>query len=252
MRLQGATPGVPQVDQRTIRVFHCFTPTEPLTERPFGLPKVIHLQDYNDNPVLRLGKFNYKLPVSAGRALNKKSPVLSVMDTGAGPNLIARHALPELPSMTYNTSRVIENLHDANGRPLRTRGTVQLFVTIAGYSCRVTFVAVDRLSVDFILRCDFIDRHVLAIYPGKQKILLQNGAQVGILRRPAEEGVEHKDNPAPLRGDHGKPPGYRKIWVAKSTHLPPGVEIGVLVRAEDAGIFFMQPDERLFRTQEFL
>ena len=163
------------------------TPTKPAPYRgrPFGLPKRTTLEEYRRDPVLRLGRYNYKVACTLGRTKDDLHPVLTVLDSGAGPNLIARGVLPDLSDEEIDSSKEIVRLNDANGRPLRTRGLIRLSIRLGNYCARIPFVVVDRLSTDAILGCDFLDNHVRALMPRKRIVVLPDGSTVRIHRRPA-------------------------------------------------------------------
>ena len=182
------------------------------------------------------------------------------MDSGAGPNLIARSALPKSALDEIDSSKTIVPLQDANGRPIRSAGIVNLLVTIDNYSARVAFVVVERLATDAILGCDFMDHHVEALCPRKRVVVLLDHSVAKIYRRPAHALAKmqrKKDKDA--RGEKQKEllkdeskQNARAISVAKKIWLQPESETVVSVRVEDAGLFFMQPSEALYTRHRAL
>ena len=70
---------------------------------PWGLPKKMTLKEYRANPVCHLSAFNYKVNAKVGATRADQKYVLSVLDTGAGPNLIREGCCP--PAALEGTRR---------------------------------------------------------------------------------------------------------------------------------------------------
>ena len=179
-----------------------------------------------------------------------------MLDSGAGPNLIARDAIDDLRDEEVDSSQEIVRLNDANGRPLRTKGIVRLRIRIGAYTARITFVVVDRLSTDAILGCDFLDNHVEALLPRQRTVVLKDQTRARLYRRPADSCPRAKNVGETLQKEHQRGneplPKPRTLRVARTITLPAGSETVVLARVEDAGTFFTQPDEHLFRRHRAL
>ena len=213
------------------------------TERPFYLPKRIDVSTYRKDPCLKLGAHNYKIETQL-RLTNNFEFVVSVIDTGAGPNLISRKLLNDELKLRIKTNRELVNLVDANGKPLDLLGTLTLTVKIGTYRASVTFVVTKTLSTDVILGCDFLDNHVKWIGTRSRKILLKDDTEIPIYRRPAKE-IEIED-PEKENAQANQQSKFSKIRVAQRINLPPKSETIVLARCDDAGSFFLQPLSTLY------
>ena len=128
--------------------------------RPYGLPKWIRLEDYVANPVCYLSTHNYKIQASVGSQVDSLTTRLSVLDTGAVPNLVRLDVLSPADRKKISTTRECVNLSSATNHRLHTVGTISLCVKVATQTARQTFIVVRQLGADVILGCTFIDRHV--------------------------------------------------------------------------------------------
>ena len=74
--------------------------------------------------ILVVARKNYKVYADIGPTIGLMSRVLSVLDTGAGPNLVRKSELPAgMESLvSYGPT---QDIGDANNRPLRTLGTIR-------------------------------------------------------------------------------------------------------------------------------
>ena len=66
-----------------------------ILSRSYGLLKYFKLSSYRVNPLCFLSLYNYKVSASVGVSADRCVPRLSVLDTGAGPNLIREDLLPQ-------------------------------------------------------------------------------------------------------------------------------------------------------------
>ena len=64
-------------------------------EPRFGQPPGMAYEEYLKDPVFQLRWFNYKVTAQIGRDRNILTSMLTLIDTGAGPNLIREGACPE-------------------------------------------------------------------------------------------------------------------------------------------------------------
>ena len=104
----------------------------------------------------------------------------AVIDTGAGPNLVRESLLPRDWRRYATGDTGIPAIRDANNRTLKVEGAVRLYVDVGGLRARVRFLVCKDLAVKAILGCDFIHRHVQAILPQKQELILKEGGSVAI------------------------------------------------------------------------
>ncbi len=120
-----------------------------------------------------------------GTNCNNRVSILTVIDTGAGPNLIMEGACPIKALETVDTSKRITNLRGASGHKLHTLGIVTLTVEISTKTNRVPFVVVSNLEADAFLGCNYTDEFVESIMSIKRHIVLENGDVVPVQRRRA-------------------------------------------------------------------
>jgi hypothetical protein len=177
---------------------------------------------------------NYKFTVSVGVSNSVLVPVLAVLDTGAGPNLIREDVLPP----NWETLRLrgvpIPKVMNASGRLLHSKGVIVLIVQVGHLRTRVRFYVTAGLAVPCILGCNFIDRHVKSILPGDRRVELHDGGSVAI----SENSPRSLDPP-------GNPPTATttpstKVRVAKAVQLPPRSETHVTVQTASTGLRFLQ------------
>ena len=130
------------------------------------------LDIYKANPVCLLSPYNYKVEALIGRTRTLQSSYLTVLDTGAGPNLIWSDCLDTEALATVDTSPDIFNLASPTKHRLNTAlGIVTLTVTVASFTSRHPFVVVKELGTDVILGCTFLDSAVESIHPRKRYAL---------------------------------------------------------------------------------
>ena len=129
-----------------------------IDERPYGIPRGVSFEDYKEDPICKLSLYNYKVEASVGTSTNSLTPVLSVFDTGAGPNIIRADILPDEVLSSLQTSREIANLSSASQHKLDTLGIAYLYINVSGYICRQPFVVAKQLSADMLLGTTFTDK----------------------------------------------------------------------------------------------
>ena len=110
---------------------------------------------------------NYKVYADIGTQRNVLSRVLSVLDTGAGPNFIRRSMLPPGAPVRQGP---LPSVSDVNNNPIAMSGTVRLVVRLGAYVVKLDFIVCERLAAPVILWCDYLDRFVEAIRP-RQKLV---------------------------------------------------------------------------------
>ena len=111
---------------------------------------------------------NYKIRAHIGTSRRALVQYVVVADTGVGSSFCKKGALsPEV----LKTMKPLDNdvrLRDAYKNKLNIEGTVNLTIQIGNHREQVTFYVTEHLATDFILVCDFFDKHVEAIRPRKK------------------------------------------------------------------------------------
>ena len=158
--------------------------------------------------------------------------MLTVMDTGAGPNFIRKDLLPtEADIETVDTPDIC----DANGHLLGIEGSIRLAVRLNNQYSIVEFYVCKTLSVPVLLGCDYCDKYVEAIFPRQRRILLDDLSSVPIVRRPSERPRDAIPLPAALQCNSKAGRKSTKIKVAKPITLQPQRQTRVRVSANAAG-----------------
>eukprot|EP00171_Calliarthron_tuberculosum_P023775 IDg23775t1 len=107
-----------------------------------------------------LSLFNYKISAKIGPGLSDLREILTIIDTGAGPNLIREDLLPPPVLKTIYIKREIVNLASASNNRIDVLSIVKLTTCIAEQVTRHPFVVARNLRVDAILGSQFIDTAV--------------------------------------------------------------------------------------------
>ncbi len=79
-------------------------------QRTFGLPNRMTVAQYNTSQVCFLSTHNYKVEASIGPDTRSLKPMITVLDTGAGPNLVRADLLPRAVLASCDSGRNIVNL----------------------------------------------------------------------------------------------------------------------------------------------
>ena len=141
--------------------------------------------------ILVLARKNYKVSADIGPTVGLMSRVLSVSDTGAGPNLIRKYELPA-GLETLVSSRPTQDIGHASNRRLRTVGTIRMPVRLGRFVVTAEFIVCEKLVVPLILGADYCDRFVEAIYPRKKTVELADfvgeWVSTGVGKRDDPEG----------------------------------------------------------------
>ena len=114
--------------------------------RPFGLSWEITLQEYLEDPVCHLSGLNYKVNAMIGYGKRDVKPLLSVVDTGAGPSLIRQDCCPQSALDAMDTRTDLVNLRSATNHALDVMGLVHLVVKIGDQYSRTPFIVVGKLG----------------------------------------------------------------------------------------------------------
>ena len=156
-----------------------------LLNRPFGLPRHITVADYLADPVCKLSGINYKVEAHIGPKAESLQQILTVLDTGAAPNLIRANMLPQELLDNADTKREVANLMSASNHSLDTVGIVRLTVRLGGRTYRQPFVVVRNLGTDAIIGTTFLDDHVVSIHVRRRTVELDDENFVPIEKRAA-------------------------------------------------------------------
>jgi transposase InsO family protein len=177
---------------------------------------------------------NYKVSATVGVTTVVATPVIAILDTGAGPNLIRADLLPD----DWERYRVVgtpeRRIVGAGGRQLAQKGVVNMHVCMGRLKVQTRFIVVERLVAECIVGCQFIDRHVKTILPMEKRVILSDGSIVPILRTA---------EPPPQKGQPKPPPELppsTKVRVAKFVVLPPRSECQITVQCAAPGLRFLQ------------
>lgn len=109
--------------------------------------------------IFLLKKRNYKVYADLGRNASVMTRHLTVLDTGAGPNVIRRDVLPE--GVTVRKLKM--TAFRGAKKPIETVGLVDLHVRLGNVRIRQSFIVCERLATPVILGCTFCDQRVEAI-----------------------------------------------------------------------------------------
>ena len=113
-------------------------PIRSVVQRPHYLPKHVTAEEYKGNQVLKLGGHNYKVEAKIASNDTDLKPVLTVADTGAGPNLISLGSLDSGDLVNIRKDKALVKLIDANGKSLHLLGVISLWVELEDYKCSNT------------------------------------------------------------------------------------------------------------------
>lgn len=216
--------------------------------RPFGLPRWVNSVQYARSQVCFLSSFNYKVEASIGPDIQTLRPVLTVLDTGAGPNLIRADLLPPAALEACDKDREVVNLSSASNHRLETLGVLHLTVKIGNFTARQPFVVVRQLGADALLGCTFIDKHVQQVRPKMKMVELNDGTRAPIQRRPqvAATSRSSTENPrvrAPIKHS-------AKLRMCRRVIIPAGSELAVQVFSGTSGVRVLSPLPDLYSRKQ--
>ena len=154
-----------------------------LFSRPFGLPTNVTVEDYRKDPICFLSTYNYKVAASIGPSVESTSAILTVFDTGAGPNLIRSACLSSAVLDNLQSPREFVNLSSASKHRIQVLGITNLSITAGDHTCRQPFLVVKNLNADAILGTTYIDSQVEYISPNaklynEKELLLRYRSEV--------------------------------------------------------------------------
>jgi len=117
------------------------------------------------------------------------------LDTGAGSSIIRVDALPKGWERRLHRRPHFPYIVDAHKNPISARGMVTLRLHSGGFATDVDFVVVQRLAVPVLLGTSFVNRHVEALYPRRQRVRWSTDASVPILSCTARGKRERRRSP---------------------------------------------------------
>ena len=211
---------------------------------PFGLPRNISFELYQIDPICKLSSFNYKVEASIITGNDKALLVLSVVDNGAGPNLVREDLIPAHLLAKIDKSRKVVNLASASGHILDTIGVVNLSVRVGTQKTCHTFVVSKNLNADIILGCSYLDEAVEDIRIQNKTLDLLNGDQVPISRRQAAIPTQKSTSEKKALSSRTKESPFA-LRLAKRVSLPARTELTVPVVGKVTGLYMVVPHQRL-------
>ena len=215
-----------------------------ILKRPHGLPRWVTLDKYRANPVCYLSTRNYKIEALLGCREDSWNTVTTVLDSGAGPNLVRLDMLTEEQRSSIDSKTECVSLASASNHRLDTLGIVKLLVKIGSYVARQPFIVARQLGADVILGCTFIDHHVEAIHARQKVVELINGETVPIVRRPAGIPTSRKkEEPTRVQVDKNQ---RSTVKVCKATTIPPYSEAVVAARSLAEGTRLLETRPQMY------
>ncbi len=122
-----------------------------LSTRPAHHPRATEQRDV----VCVLSLHNYRINARIGSTKATQRPVLTVLEAGAGPNLIRSSMCPQEALAAMDIERRVAQLYSATNHRLDALGVLTLSVSIGAQTSRKPFIVLRRLSTDIILRTHF-------------------------------------------------------------------------------------------------
>ena len=229
----------------TPKTSRCMPETSRLV-KPFGLPKETKVEEYRADPLCTLSSLNYKVEASINTHKDTWRPLLSVLDTGAGPNLIRADLLPEPVLHKLDTSREVVNLSSASGHGLDVLGITRLSVKVGSQVTTHDFVVSRQLSTDVLLGCHFIDNAVEDIHVQLRTVELLNGELLPIVRRkgtgaPTTKSLTESPKLSPRAIN-----AHQALRVTTATVVPPRTQMFVPVQGSVRGLQIISARPELF------
>ena len=196
-----------------------------------------------DEPVMVMKYVNYKVSMTIGVIPSHMVSLTTVLDTGAGPNLVSTLVLPEKWKRYLQVESNLPPIRDASNNRIRTVGTISLHVRIGELRCRVRFIVVTNLAVDCILGTSFIDQYVEAIRPRKRAIQFVDNSRTPIVGKTLS--TRKTENNSPKSENQSVPTVSNKIRLCKAVRIPPMTQATVQVQSAKAGLCFLQNHPRV-------
>ena len=131
--------------------------------------------------VFLFSKTNYKVVADIGDSTAYMWRRYVVLDSGAGPNCIAKSAIPP-GSERHIAPPPRINVRGAGGDALGIYGQIHLALRLGDTLINVPFLVCDTLQAEALLGTEFIDAHVRNICCEDKLVELKTGTEVPILR----------------------------------------------------------------------
>ena len=170
---------------------------------------------------------------------------LTILDTGAGSNFVRTDTLAKGGENLLEPGEM-PTIADANGRPLRTCGTVSLVVRLPTREMKCKFIVCERLAAPVILGGEFNDKFVEAIYPRRKMAELDDGTKIPILRKPTTRRADAP--PLPSEQEYDNDPGRvsPKLKVSRSVIIQPGMQVWVHVTSGRTDPSALEPNPQRY------
>ena len=196
-----------------------------------------------------LSRQNYKIRAYIGTSTRALVQYIIVLDTGAGSSFVKKEALSPEVFKTMKPLPEQVRVRDANNRRLNILGTVELNVQIGNRQDKVNFYVVERLATDFILGCDFCDKHVEAIKPRKRLVELDDGTTIPLVR--GSKIFRGKSIPVPSETPtkQNARAASSKIVTTEDVTLPANSQCWVKVKTAQHGLIHVQPVDKLYANR---
>ena len=215
-------------------------------QAPFGLSKDTSIQQYFEILLCSLSSLNYKIEAYFNSHKETWRPLLCVLDTGTGPNLIRADLLPNDTLKKLDTSRAVVNLSSASGHGLDVLGITRLSVRVGSKVTSEDFVVSRQLSTDVLLGCHFIDSAIEDIHVQLRSVEPRNGEAVPIVRRRSSNDPTTKPTTESPRLSPRLISAHKALRVTKATVVPPRTQMFVPVQGFMRGLQHISPRPELF------
>ena len=249
-------------------------PTELARARDANVPVFAIPNEEGEGSRRALATTYYSVQAAIGLQKNAMLQTVSVMDTGCGYNLVNHGALPASWRSKIYEDATLPSLGDANGKPLKLEGSINLRVRIGGQRFCVRFCVARGLACDVLLGTAFLNKWVQAIRCISGYVELTR-SRVPIMGHPARdaeavmtqgprtrspwEGQEDppssSDDEAPTNPSSStkQPKPTRrsnstraKIHVARTVHVPALSQAYIEVSSATSGMIHISPKDALF------
>lgn len=119
--------------------------------------------------------------ISIGFKSNNMHLVTYLLDTGAKPNLTLKDIL-RTEWLSKISEEVQPLLLSVSKDRLKAKDNIILHIRVGNLLTTVLFTAVENLPINVLVGTEYIDKHILAILPDKQKVTVQKSTPVAIVK----------------------------------------------------------------------
>ena len=195
-----------------------------------------------------MSKRNYKVYADLGPDRYQLRGILSVVDTGAGPNFIR---FSELPPGISNEIRhgPLPDICDMNNRSLGMICIVKLPVRLGRFLSVADFIVCPKLAAPLILGADYCNRFIEAIRPHAKLIEPDDGSTVPIVRHPPRRHPQLAPLPGNMQYDRSGGRVSPKVKAEESIMIPAESQTWITVTASRHGLVVIQPIEPLYQNR---